>query len=68
MSQKTRNLDRINRIDRITFWPGFRPGQNDFSLNPSLNPVNPVKKLFYLLGCGQCPPYEFVLQQLTINY
>ncbi|WP_291323762.1 hypothetical protein, partial [Desulfonatronospira sp.] len=35
----------------ITFWPGFRPGQNDFFLYPSLNlclprvfgVVNPVK-------------------------
>jgi hypothetical protein len=25
------------------------------SLNPSLNPVNPVKKLFSLYGCGQSP-------------
>jgi len=40
----------------ITFWPSFRPGQKCFSLNQFLNPVNPVKKLFYLLGCGHSPP------------
>jgi hypothetical protein len=27
-----------------------------FYLDPSLNPVNPVKKLFSLFGCWQSPP------------
>ena len=37
-----------------TFWPGFRPGQNDFSLNPSLNLCLP--RVFGVVNPA-CPVY-----------